>query len=134
MAKKDFSQANTGRVFDAISDATAEIKRPIVEEAAEEIPEEAPKPKKQYKARKTYDKQETQEALDTLTTQGKKGLKALRINMAFPPAIHQYVAVMSKAKGITMTQFVNLVLSQHMDLIKDIYEEAQDVVKRMRSL
>ena len=49
MAKKDFSTINTGRVYEAIADATAE---PVQEV------QEKQETKKKYKPRKTYTEQE----------------------------------------------------------------------------
>lgn len=55
-------------------------------------------------------------SLMQMKTQGKKGMKAARINMAFAPDTYKYVKIVSKAKGITITEFVNQIIRQHMDL------------------
>ena len=49
----------------------------------------------------------------TLRTQGRKGCKAVRINMAFTPENYEFIKTMAKASGQTMTEFVNLIISAH---------------------
>lgn len=49
-------------------------------------------------------------------TQGKKGLYAKRINMAFRPDVYEYIRVAAYSDGKTLTEFVNeslLYLMQH---------------------
>lgn len=118
MAKKDFTNANTGRVYDAIADATAQDTQEVHER----------------KARRTYSDAETQDALDTLSTQGRKGMKALRINMAFAPELHSYIQTMSKVKGQTLTEFVNEIVRQHYEQNRETFEKAQELIKSLRSL
>ena len=115
MAKKDFSTINTGRVYEAIADATAE---PVQEV------QEKQETKKKYKPRKTYTEQEAQEFISELKTTGRKGLKMPRINMAFSPEIYDYIQTMARVSGITLTEFVNLAMKQHKEEHKDLYEKA----------
>lgn len=112
MAKKDFSTINTGRVYEAIADATAE---PV---------QETQEKQKKYKPRKTYTEQEAQEFISELKTTGRKGLKLPRINMAFSPEIYDYIQCMARVSGITLTEFVNLAMKQHKEEHKDLYEKA----------
>ena len=118
MAKKDFSQVNTGRVYGAITEATA----PETQEAAEVRQEQ--EPQEPHKPRRTYNEQEAAEALRTLRTSGKKGLKLPRINLAFAPDIYEYVQIMSRVRGESMTDFVNIALRQHMEEHRDLYDKA----------
>lgn len=112
MAKKDFTKVNTGRVYDTIAEATAE-------------PEQETQEKQQKrKERKTYSEQETLEFMHTLKTSGRKGVTLPRRNLAFAPDIYEYVYTMSRVRGETMSQFVNMVLKQHMDENRNIYEKA----------
>lgn len=48
-------------------------------------------------------------------TQGRKGQKAKRINMAFGDEIHAYITHESKRRGMNATQFVNMVLAMYKD-------------------
>ena len=94
MAKKDFAKdfanVNTGRVFNAIETATA---------------------KKGHQG--TASQQEQAERASELRTQGRKGCKAVRINMAFSPQNHEFIKVMARGSGRTMTEFTNLVLDAY---------------------
>lgn len=87
MDRKDFSQIQTGRVFGAIEQATGKTGQQGTA-SAEEI-----------KARKS-----------ALRTQGRKGAKATRINMAFTPENHQFIKVYASSTGKTMTEACNQML------------------------
>lgn len=113
-AKKGHNKKTTaGRACNVIADAT-------VQEESDRKP------------RKTYSEDEKQDSMDTLNTQGKKGLKAMRINMAFTPEIHDYIKIMSDLQGTTITSFVNAILMQHLEQNRESYEEAKDLIKRVR--
>lgn len=47
------------------------------------------------------------------TTQGKKGQKLKRINMAFSDVNHEYVTKESRRRGISATAFVNLIIDDY---------------------
>lgn len=47
-----------------------------------------------------------------------------RINMAFTPEIYDYIRTMSKVSDITLTEFVNTVMRQHMDEHQEQYRKA----------
>lgn len=115
-AKKnaDFT-ANTGRarVFDSIETATAEA-------APAQI------------ARRSRSEEPTQEEINLAReqgkTQGRKGVKAVRINMAFAPDVHAYIKTMARARGESVTDFTNYVFRQSMAQNADLYEQAQTFV------
>lgn len=115
MAKKDFSQVNTGRVYGAIAEATAEPEQGAA--AAQETAQER-------KPRRTYTEQEAAEIMQTMQTAGRKGIKLARINLAFRPDVYDYVLTMSRVRGETMTQFIDKVLREHMEQHTDIYNKA----------
>ena len=52
------------------------------------------------------------ERQEALKTQGKKGAKAQRFNMAFTPSNLDFIRIMSKINGQTMTQFVNEIIDR----------------------
>lgn len=110
MAKKDFSKVNTGRVYDAIAAATAE-----------QEPQEAQETRKE---RKTYTEEEAAEFLRTGRTSGRKGVKLPRINLAFLPDVYEYIQIMSRVRGESMTDFVNIALRQHMEEHHELYDKA----------
>lgn len=133
--KKDFSSVNTNPVYSAIAEATEQLPGQmtidtagnITEEqapAAQEIQEAAEEPKKQYKQRKTYTEAEAQEALESLQTSGKKGVKLPRINLAFTPANYEFIKVMAQVRGQNLTEFVNDILREARENHADIYEQA----------
>lgn len=111
MAKKqDFSKINTGNIYsDAIAEATAEP---------------AQEPQEKRKARKTYNEQEAAENLQNMKTAGRKGLKLPRINLAFAPDVYDYIRTMARAAGMNYTDFVNMILRQHMDDHAEAYKKA----------
>jgi len=47
------------------------------------------------------------------TTQGKKGQKLKRINMAFSDVNHEYITKESRRQGISSTAFVNLIIDEY---------------------
>lgn len=106
MAKKDFS-----KVMETITEATQETP------TAQEV-------RRKNRPRKTYNAQEKQEFLSAMRTSGRKGVHVPRINVGFSPEVYDYVKVMSAASGLNMTAFINLILRDHMDEHRDLYEQA----------
>lgn len=103
MAKKDFAGINTSRAFSTVETAISSRKRP-----AKASPEEA------------------RTRAEEMRTQGKAGCKAWRISMAFTPSNHDYIKIMSKISGMTMTEFVNAVIEK--DRINNpMYEDAKKI-------
>ena len=60
--------------------------------------------------RYTQDVQDVHEKLPQ--TQGKKGAKAKRINMAFSDENHEWIKRESRRQGISATQYVNDIVAQ----------------------
>lgn len=123
MAKKDFSTANTGRVYNAIAEATAEPAEDAQQAQQEQQTQETPK------GRKTYTAEQAQEMREAGTTQGRKGCKAIRINMAFTPDVHEYIKVMARVRGESVTDFTNYVFRQSMEQNAALYEQAKTFKK-----
>ena len=71
-------------------------------------------------------------SLDEQKTQGRKGYKMQRINMAFTPDNIQFIRDMSKAKGMTMTQYVNGVLNKEREKNSNYLKTLKDFAKRYR--
>lgn len=118
-AKKaiDFT-ANTGkdndnRVMDTIQEVTADP-------APAEIPRRS--------RNEAYTEEEIQTARAQGRTQGRKGVKAVRINMAFAPDVHQYIKVMARARGESVTEFTNYVFRQSMEKNASLYEQMKSFV------
>ena len=110
-SKKDFTKINTGsRVFSAIEQATT-----TKGQQGTASPEE-------LTARRA-----------ALQTQGRKGCKAIRINMAFTPENHEFIRVMAKASGHTMTEFTNLVIEAYRKEHPEIMEQATAFLETINS-
>ena len=81
--------------------------------------------KKMQKRQAEQDEQVVQDAQEALKTQGKKGMKMPRINMAFSPSNIDFVRVMAALKGQTMTQYVNALLDREREANGEAYEAAK---------
>ncbi|MBQ1388633.1 MAG: hypothetical protein IIY78_03305 [Clostridia bacterium] len=106
--QKDFTGMNTGRVYGAIEQATSNKGQ-----------------------QGTASPQEQAERAAQLRTQGRKGCKAIRINMAFTPENHEFIKVMAKISGKTMTEFTNLVIERYRTEHPDIYEQAKEIINKL---
>lgn len=109
MAKKDFSQINTGR----------ERVQAELETATEER-----KPGQQG----TAGPDEQKERIDSMRTSGRKGCHAPRINLAFSGPNYDFVKVMSRIKGQNLTQYVNSLIDAYRAEHPEIYEKAQALI------
>ena len=109
-SKKDFGGMNTGRVYGAIETATS------------------------VKGQQgTASPQEQAERAAELKTQGRKGCKAIRINMAFTPSNHEFIKVLAKASGKTMTEFTNLVVAAYRREHPELMEKANEFLATVNS-
>lgn len=70
---------------------------------------------------------DTQEVRSTHPTQGRKGQKLQRINMAFSDENIEYLRIISRAKGVSMTQYVN-------DLLDIDRNNNTDTIKKVKEL
>ncbi len=61
-------------------------------------------------------------------TQGKKGCKAPRINVAFSQQNYDYVRIMSRIKGKTMCAFVNDCLTQYREEHPELFQVARTLI------
>ena len=113
MARKDFSKVKTGSVYtveDAIQEATADP-----------APAELPR-----RSRSTEPGEaEIQAARAQGRTRGRKGVKMLRINMAFSPEVYDYIKTMAQFSGMTITDFTELVFKKSLEKNYALYEQAK---------
>jgi len=63
------------------------------------------------------------------TTQGKKGQKLPRINMAFSPENLDYLQIISRIEGTSITNFVNQLVKKDRDRRADEVERARSILK-----
>lgn len=109
-AKKSFEQMQTGSVYGTIEQATSSKGQ-----------------------QGTASKAEQAERAANLQTQGRKGCKAFRINMAFTPDNHEFIRVMAKASGHTMTEFTNMVIAAYQREHPEIMEQAHAFLATINS-
>ena len=120
MAIKDFTKVNLEPVYSHISSVIGDPERPADQEGSQGD-----------KTYKTYSPEETKEALDVRKTQGKRGMKSVRVNMAFDKPVHDYIRTMARAGGMTITDFTNLVFREHMKRNADKYKKASEFVAEL---
>lgn len=96
----------------------------IIESAHQE--QQAPETQEEHKETTKYEKQKVQEEQKT---QGRKGIKMQRINMAFTPSNIDYIRVMAAIRGQTMTQFVNALITQDKEKNGSTYAAAKELTK-----
>ena len=109
-SKKDFAGINTNRVYSTIEQATS----------------------KKGQQGKASPKEAAERAAE-LKTQGRKGCKAIRINMAFTPENHEFIKIMAKASGKTMTEFTNLVITAYQREHTELLEQARGFLDTINS-
>lgn len=109
---KDFSKMQTGRVFNTISQATTN-----------------------YGQQSTASEEEKAERAATGRTQGRKGCKkeGQRLNLLLETDNHEFIKVMSKATGRTMTDFTNLIISAYRREHPEILEQAKTFLDTVNS-
>ena len=108
--KKDYSGINTGRLFNNIEQATSRKGQ-----------------------QGTVSSEEAEERAEQLKTQGRKGCKAIRINMAFTPSNHQFIKVMATATGRSMTEFTNDVITAYRKEHPEFLEKANSFLDYVNS-
>lgn len=77
--------------------------------------------------------QEAAERAAALRTQGRKGCKAIRINMAFTPDNHEFIKTMAKATGRSMTEFANDVITAYRKEHPEFMEKANSFLQFVNS-
>ena len=110
MAKKSFEELNTSNVFDETIEAAA----------AETIPEPIPRQKRT----ELPTVEVVEQAREQGKTQGRKGCKAHRFNMAFSPKAYDFITCMARVRGETITAFVNHLIEKTVDDNQEIYQQA----------
>lgn len=68
------------------------------------------------------------EAQEEFKTQGRRGMKLPRINMAFTPSNLDFIRVMAGISGQSMTQYVNSVIEAERERNGDRYQRAKDLM------
>lgn len=79
-------------------------------------------------AQEVHGEQHVQAAQEFSGTQGRKGAKLPRINMAFPQESLDFLRVMSSIRGQSITRYVNDLIEQDMLRNAETYEKAKQLV------
>lgn len=84
---------------------------------------------RKYTPQKEADFEEKKERKSEMKTQGRKGCKAERINMAFSPENYEFIKICSKATGKTMTEFTNILIKKYREKDPSMIEKASKLLK-----
>lgn len=76
----------------------------------------------------TQEEQEVHSAQNTPSTQGRKGEKLPRINMAFPPQNLEYLRIMAGIRGVSITKYVNSLIERDREQNGEIFEAAKKLI------
>ena len=79
----------------------------------------------------TQEAQAVSDVYEARNTQGKAGMKAARINMAFSPANYEFMQVMAHAHKMTITKYVNHVMEEERKRSADKYQKAKDLMDNL---
>jgi predicted DNA binding CopG/RHH family protein len=75
------------------------------------------------------DVHDTQEVQQVQRTQGKKGQKLPRINMAFQTSNLEYLQIISRIEGKSITEYVNNLVEQDRQKNSERMEAAKQILK-----
>jgi len=77
--------------------------------------------------------QEQTARAEAMKTQGRKGCKAVRINMAFSSSNHRFIKIMARASGRTMTEMVNLIIAGYQREHPELMDQAEVFIHAVNS-
>ena len=66
---------------------------------------------------------------DAKTTQGKRGMKADRMNMAFSHENFEYMRTMAGIHKMTMTKYINRLIEEDRKRNSELYEKAKSLME-----
>ncbi len=119
-SKKNFI---TPELQEFITDATTDPAE-VDEQQPAALEQEKPKKRRKQKERRTYTDDEAKAILMTMRTNGRKGVKLPRYNIAFRPDIYEFTRTVAHGAGMSYTAFVNMVLEKYMNEHIDSYNRA----------
>lgn len=128
MKKKDFSET-----FESLtSQAIHEVQETPEEEAqdTQDAPQ-AQEAQKETEPQEAPTAEEVRQAQETQHTQGRKGYKMQRICMAFTPDNIDYIRIVSKIKGCSMTNFVNDIVTADRESNSELFEQLKEFNKKL---
>ena len=121
--------SEAGRVKNAIAEAAAldtqeeqKTQKKVVAQKKQKAPENKPR-------KDDYDEKEIEEFIKEKRTRGRKGVKVpcIRVNQALPPELHEYIKIMARARGESMTDFINYVIEKHKEEHEELYKHIKTI-------
>lgn len=97
----------------------------------EELPKAA-EPQTAKGQQKAASPEEAKMRASQMRTQGRKGCKAVRINMALTPENHDFVTIAARASGQNMTKFVNFIIEKFRLEHQDAYKQAKQFIESIK--
>ena len=86
---------------------------------------------KAVEAEVTQEAQPAQDEYEARNTQGKAGMKATRINMAFSDSNYEFIDTMAHAHKMTITKYVNHLIEEERKRSADKYEKAKALMESL---
>lgn len=77
----------------------------------------------------THDTQDVQHTQHTQGTQGKRGQKLPRVNMAFSVANLEYLQLIARVEGVSMTEYVNRLVAADSEVRAADIKAAKQLLK-----
>ncbi len=64
-------------------------------------------------------------------TQGRAGCKLIRFSAAFSSENFQFIQIMARINGMTMTSFLDLIVQQYREMNSDVFKSAKKIISTM---
>ncbi len=64
-------------------------------------------------------------------TQGRAGCKLIRFSAAFSSENFQFIQIMSRINGMTMTSFLDLIVQRYREANSDVFKSARKIISTM---
>ena len=108
-----------------------EVEAPAAENQPPEQ-QDAAKPRKKRKngQQGTAGSDEQLQRAEEMRTSGRKGCKSPRINMAFTPSNYEFVRIISRIRGETLTKYTNWIIEQYRLEHPSVYEDALKLIQQ----
>lgn len=127
-AKKDFSKINTSSVYSTIAEATARPEETATEETKVQNVLNVPKAQEEQIL---HINEVVNAVLDRQEEKGREKKKLKRINMAFSDDNYSYITIMARIKGLSITDFVNEILTESREKNGAVYDKAVELLKEI---
>ena len=126
MAKKNFKGDNPAMAF--ITDPNTQEVQGTQKEQEVQGAQKEQRVQDTHETQSTHEVQQKQDASKAQSTQGRKGQKLPRINMAFSEVNLEYLQLMSRIKGISMTAYVNSLIESDREKNTKVVEKAKEIL------